>query len=53
LRFVDKDGFIRERFFHIVHVKDTTALTLKKKICDVLSCNDLKIQNIRGQGYAR
>jgi len=51
LRFVDKDGFIRERFFHIVHVKDTTALTLKKKICDVLSCNDLKIQNIRGQGY--
>jgi hypothetical protein len=51
LRFVDKYGFIRERFFHIVHVKDTTALTLKKKICDVLSCNDLKIQNIRGQGY--
>jgi len=31
LRFVDKDGFIRERFFHIVHVKDTTALTLKKE----------------------
>ncbi|XP_062151972.1 uncharacterized protein LOC133860366 [Alnus glutinosa] len=51
LRFVDKDGFIRERFFHIVHVKDTTTLTLKKKICDVISCNDLKIQNIRGQGY--
>jgi hypothetical protein len=51
LRFVDKYGFIQERFFHIVHVKDTTALTLKKKICDVLSCNDLKIQNIRGQGY--
>jgi hypothetical protein len=51
LRFVDKDSFIRERFFYIVHVKDTTALTLKKKICDVLSCNDLKIQNIRGQGY--
>jgi hypothetical protein len=51
LRFVDKDSFIRERFFHVVHVKDTTALTLKKKICDVLSCNDLKIQNIRCQGY--
>jgi hypothetical protein len=51
LRFVDKDGFIWERFFHTVHAKDTTALTLKKKICDVLSCNDLKIENIWGQGY--
>jgi hypothetical protein len=51
LRFVDKDGFIRERFFHTVHVKDTIALTSKKNICDVLSCNDLKIQNIRGQEY--
>jgi DNA-binding Xre family transcriptional regulator len=38
LRFVDKDGFIRERLFYIVNVKDTTASTLKKKICDVLSC---------------
>ncbi|XP_062167014.1 uncharacterized protein LOC133873313 [Alnus glutinosa] len=53
LRFVDKDGFIRERFFHIVHVKDTTALTLNKKICDVLSCNDLKIQNIRASREAK
>jgi len=51
LRFVDKYSFIRERFSHIVHVKDTTALTLKEKICDVISCNDLKIQNIQGQGY--
>jgi hypothetical protein len=41
LRFVDRYDFIRERFFHIVHVKDTIALTLKNKICDVLSCNDL------------
>jgi hypothetical protein len=30
LRFVDKDGFIRERFFHVVHANDTTATTLKK-----------------------
>jgi hypothetical protein len=27
LRFVDEDDFIRERFFHIVHIKNTTALT--------------------------
>jgi len=46
LRFVDKDDFIQERFFHSVHVKDTIALTLKKKICDIISCYDLKIENI-------
>ncbi|KAF5450063.1 hypothetical protein F2P56_030442, partial [Juglans regia] len=51
LRFVDKDGFIRERFFHIVHVKDTMALTLKNEICALLSHYDLQIENIRGQGY--
>ena len=31
LRFVDVQGFLHERFFEIVHVKDTTSLTLKKK----------------------
>jgi len=51
LRFVDKDRFIRERFFHVVHVNDTTALTLKKNICAVLSRYNLQIENIRGQGY--
>uniref|UniRef100_A0A2N9I7N1 HAT C-terminal dimerisation domain-containing protein n=1 Tax=Fagus sylvatica TaxID=28930 RepID=A0A2N9I7N1_FAGSY len=51
LRFVDKDGFLKERFFHIVHVRDTTALTLKKEICAVLSRYNLHIENIRGQGY--
>ncbi|XP_021804610.1 zinc finger MYM-type protein 1-like [Prunus avium] len=33
LRFVDCDGFIRERFFDIVSVADTNALTLKNEIC--------------------
>jgi len=51
LRFVDKYGFIQERFFDLVHVKDTSALTLKNKISDVLSHHGLDIQNIRGQGY--
>lgn len=51
LRFVDKDGFIKERFFHVVHVNDTTASTLKKNICAVLSRYNLQIENIRGQGY--
>ncbi|XP_050244292.1 uncharacterized protein LOC126692642 [Quercus robur] len=51
LRFVDKEGFIKECFFHVVHVRDTTALTLKNEICAVLSRYNLHIENIRGQGY--
>jgi hypothetical protein len=48
LRFVDKVGFIRERFFNLVHVNDTSVLTLKNEISDVLSQHFLNIQNIRG-----
>jgi hypothetical protein len=51
LKFVDKDGFIQERFLDLAHVKDTLALTLKNGISDVLSCYRLDIQNIHGQGY--
>ena len=51
LRFVDNEGFIKERFFHIMHVRDTTALTLKNEICAILSHYNLHIENIRGQGY--
>ncbi|XP_057444729.1 uncharacterized protein LOC130736973 [Lotus japonicus] len=51
LRFVDKDGFVRERFFHVVHVKDTMSSTLKNEVCAVLSHYDLHVENIRGQGY--
>nr|KYP65562.1 Zinc finger MYM-type protein 1 [Cajanus cajan] len=51
LRFVDKNGFIQERFFDIVHVKNTTTLTLKNELCVVLSRHNLNVSNIRGQGY--
>ncbi|KAL6543005.1 hypothetical protein OROHE_010525 [Orobanche hederae] len=51
IRFVDRDGYIRERFFGLVHVKDTTSITLKEAIFSVLSCYNLDVQNIRGQGY--
>ena len=30
IRFVDRSRFIREIFFNIVHVKDTTTSTLKR-----------------------
>ena len=51
IRFVDKDGFVRERFFGVVHVLDTSALTLKDEIYSILSHHSLDIQDIRGQGY--
>ncbi|KAK1391477.1 zinc finger MYM-type protein 1-like [Heracleum sosnowskyi] len=51
LRFVDVYGVISERFFDIVNVFDTTSLTLKKELSDVLTRNNLSIQNMRGQGY--
>ncbi|XP_020418044.1 zinc finger MYM-type protein 1-like [Prunus persica] len=51
IRFVDCDGFIRERFFDIVSVVDTNALTLKKEICKVLGNNDILVENMRGQEY--
>ncbi|GAB2282926.1 hypothetical protein Dimus_039567 [Dionaea muscipula] len=51
LRFVNKEGFVCERFFGLVHVSDTTALTLKDEICTVLSNHNLNIHDIRGQGY--
>ncbi|XP_061370261.1 uncharacterized protein LOC133312978 [Gastrolobium bilobum] len=49
LRFVDKDGFIRERFFGLVHVEDTRAKTLKQGLCNSLRHHNLDVQNIRGQ----
>jgi len=51
LRFVNKEGLIKERFLDLIHVSDTTALTLKESICVVLSANGLSTQDIRGQGY--
>ncbi|KAK1380723.1 zinc finger MYM-type protein 1-like [Heracleum sosnowskyi] len=47
LRFVDEEGYVRERFFEIVSVKDTTSINLKEYICLVLSTNKLQVQNIR------
>jgi len=48
IRFIDKSGFIQERFLDIVHIKDTTASTLKEEISFVLCHHSLDVQNIRG-----
>ena len=47
-RYVDAEGFVKERFFGLIHVVDTVALTLKKGIYSLLSQYCLDIQNIRG-----
>jgi len=51
LRFIDKNGFIQKQFFDIMHVKDTSAITLKNELCVVLSRHNLNVSNICGQGY--
>ncbi|XP_059635401.1 uncharacterized protein LOC132277574 [Cornus florida] len=51
LRYVDKDGFLQERFFDLVHVKVITLLNLKNDICAVLSHYNLDVHKLRGQSY--
>ncbi|XP_024004806.1 uncharacterized protein LOC18028820 [Eutrema salsugineum] len=50
-RFVDKIGTIKERFIGVVHVRDTSSLTLKHAIDDLFAKYGLSLKNIRGQGY--
>ncbi|KAL7601938.1 hypothetical protein Lser_V15G27267 [Lactuca serriola] len=41
LHYVDSIGFVKERFIGLVHVKDTSSLTLKNAINEVLTSNKL------------
>ena len=40
-----------ERFLGLKHVEDTTSLSLKKSLLDVLAQYGLSIYRLRGQGY--
>ena len=51
LRFVNHDGFVQEPFFDVVGVDETSAKTLKKWICNVLTRHNLQVENMRRQGY--
>ncbi|XP_021722584.1 zinc finger MYM-type protein 1-like [Chenopodium quinoa] len=51
LRYVNNKGKINERFLGIVHVKDTTALSLKSAIESLLMEYSLSLSRVRGQGY--
>ncbi|GJU53770.1 zinc finger MYM-type protein 1-like protein [Tanacetum coccineum] len=51
VRFIDQNGYIKERSLDLVHVKDMSALTLKNEILSSLSNLKLDVQDIRDQGY--
>ncbi|XP_076902696.1 uncharacterized protein LOC143557528 [Bidens hawaiensis] len=51
LRYVDKLGFVKERFIGLVHVMETTALSLKSAIDKLFARHNLSIGSVRGQGY--
>ncbi|XP_023767342.2 uncharacterized protein LOC111915937 [Lactuca sativa] len=51
LRYADRLGIVKERFIGIVHMLDTSSLTLKAAIDTVFSNNNLSMTQVRGQGY--
>jgi hypothetical protein len=51
LRFVNKKGESVERFLGLVHVENTTSLTLKEAIKSLLMQYQLPLSKVRGQGY--
>ncbi|KAL6497107.1 hypothetical protein OROGR_029036 [Orobanche gracilis] len=51
LRYVNNKGEVLEQFLGVVHVKDTTSLSLKRAIDNFLGDQKLSMSQIRGQGY--
>ncbi|RWR84890.1 Dimer_Tnp_hAT domain-containing protein/DUF4371 domain-containing protein [Cinnamomum micranthum f. kanehirae] len=51
IRYVDKRGYVIERFLAIQHVMDTKAQSLKVAIEAVFSKHGLSMSSLRGQGY--
>ncbi|XP_024990595.1 zinc finger MYM-type protein 1-like [Cynara cardunculus var. scolymus] len=51
LRFVDKVGVVQERFVGIVHVMDTSAVSLKSVLDGLFAKHGLSFTKVRGQGY--
>ena len=43
--------YVNERFFEVVNVKETSASTLKKEICIVLTHYNLLVEDLRGQRF--
>ncbi|XP_060201758.1 uncharacterized protein LOC132630195 [Lycium barbarum] len=51
LRYIDRNGSVMERLLDIVHVQDTSALSLKRAIVNLLAQHSLSLSYVRGQCY--
>lgn len=51
LRFVNKMGIVKERFIGVVHVQDTSSLSLKAGIDSLLVKHSLSLSRVHSQGY--
>ncbi|KAH9657293.1 TTF-type domain-containing protein [Citrus sinensis] len=51
LRYVDKNGYVVERFVGIEHVSSTKAASLKESLDNMFSRFGLSLSMLRGQGY--
>ena len=51
IRYVNKMGIVKERFIGVVHVQNTTSLSLKAGIDSLLAEHSLSLSRIRSQGY--
>ncbi|XP_060177926.1 uncharacterized protein LOC132607868 [Lycium barbarum] len=51
LRYIDRNGFVIERLLDIVHVQDTSALSLKRAIVNLLAQHSLSLSYVCGQCY--
>ncbi|XP_025692391.1 uncharacterized protein [Arachis hypogaea] len=51
LRYVNKEGQVREHFFGLVHVSNTNVLSLKLALESLLETYNLSLSRVRGQGY--
>ncbi|XP_013745323.2 uncharacterized protein LOC106447920 [Brassica napus] len=50
-RFVDNHGIVKERFIGLVHVKETSSLSLKCAVDSLFAKHGLSMKKLRGQGY--
>ncbi|XP_058726984.1 uncharacterized protein LOC131598392 [Vicia villosa] len=51
LRYVDKKGSVIERFLGLVHVANTSAISLKLALESLFATHNLSLSRVRGQGY--
>jgi len=51
LRYVDRMGYVMEQLLGLVHVTDTSSLSLKENTYSLLSQYSLSPSRIKGQGY--